>query len=640
MDRNAAKDYVKEKEPDFLEPAKKKVNGHMTYVCPSCGNGSGKNGDGIALDPHHSAQGKRWKCFKCGLSEDIIGLWKLHQNITDNKTAFEGLYSYFKIDLEAPTAPAPKKESPKTEKPEAPKDYAGYYEKCHSQVSQTDYFKKRGLSDEVIKKYKLGYDPNYFDTVTRYYWYAVIIPVTRSSYIVRNTESNKERYRKEGKNQLYLKGNLWEGTQPVFITEGELDALSIIEAGGEAVALGSTNNSNKLIEALGKKRTEKPIILALDNDEAGQRASKELLGSLQGLGYVVMEYNPYGECKDANEALIEDREGLEKAVKIAIEQADKLKNEELEAAKEEYSKTSAAAYIQDFINGIADSVNTPFIPTGFEELDDILEGGLYEGLYIMGAISSLGKTTLALQMCDQIAAAGNDVLIFSLEMARAELMAKSISRLTLLNIIQNNGSAKDAKTTRGITTGSRWVHYSQKEKDIITSCIQAYSTYAGNIYISEGIGDIGVSYVRETVDKHIRITGKKPVVLIDYVQILAPSDVRASDKQNTDKAVLELKRISRDYKIPVIGISSFNRDNYKNAVTMEAFKESGSLEYGSDVLIGLQLLGAGTKDFNPTEAKQKNPRPIELVVLKNRNGATGNKVSFEYYPLFNYFKEI
>ena len=52
------------------------------------------------------------------------------------------------------------------------------------------------------------------------------------------------------------------------------------------------------------------------------------------------------------------------------------------------------------------------------------------------------------------------------------------------------------------------------------------------------------------VGLHKKITGESPVVIIDYLQILAPYSERATDKQNTDKAVMELKRISRDYKIP------------------------------------------------------------------------------------------
>ena len=72
---------------------------------------------------------------------------------------------------------------------------------------------------------------------------------------------------------------------------------------------------------------------------------------------------------------------------------------------------------------------------------------------------------------------------------------------------------------------------------------------------------------------------------------------------------------------------------------MEAFKESGAVEYGCDVLIGLQLKGAEKKDFNPTEEKKKDPRQVELIILKNRQGRVGDKILFSYYPMFNYFED-
>ena len=424
-------------------------------------------------------------------------------------------------------------------------------------------------------------------------------------------------------------------TKPIFIVEGELDALSIIEVGGEAVALGTTTKSKALIELLKAQAPAQALIIALDNDEAGQRASRELTEGLQGLNIPCYSFNPCGQYKDANEALQRDREALT----IAVEEAEHLQDEEAQAQKEAYLKNSTAHYLQSFVNGIADSVDTPYIPTGFKKLDSVLDGGLYEGLYIVGAISSLGKTTIITQIADQIAQAGTDVLIFSLEMARAEIMAKSISRHTLQSVLATGGDIRNAKTARGITTGKRYIDYSQTERDLINSSIMEYSKYAQNIYISEGVGDIGAEQIRETVQKHILFTGKTPVVIIDYLQILAPYSERATDKQNTDKAVMELKRISRDYKTPVIGISSFNRANYKEAVTMEAFKESGAIEYSSDILIGLQLKGAGKKDFDANEAKRKDPREIELVILKNRNGRTGDSLSFNFYPLFNYFEE-
>ena len=175
--------------------------------------------------------------------------------------------------------------------------------------------------------------------------------------------------------------------------------------------------------------------------------------------------------------------------------------------------------------------------------------------------------------------------------------------------------------------------------EAIKQAAARYGEYAGNLYIFEGMGDIGPQAIRETVGDHVRITGRKPVVIIDYLQLLAPHDPRSTDKQNMDRAVMELKRISRDYKISVIAISSLNRQSYNSPVSMEAFKESGAIEYSSDVLIGLQAKGAGEKGFDTDEAKKKNPREIELKIIKNRNGEAGDRLYFEYYKLFNLYRE-
>lgn len=376
--------------------------------------------------------------------------------------------------------------------------------------------------------------------------------------------------------------------------------------------------------------------MALDNDNAGQKATEELGKALEDLSVPFYRLDPYNGLKDANTALLKDR----KAFTEAITQAERIEEEAKDAEREAYLKTSTYNYIVDFMNGVIDGANTPAQPTGFKKLDEVLDGGLYEGLYIIGAITSLGKTTLALQIADQIAQSGQDVLIMSLEMSRYELMSKSISRHTLIDTLSDPaGDIRNAKTNRGITAGARYEHYSEIEKDLIFRSTLAYGKYARHIFIHEGIGDIGTERIKEEIRKHTAYTGKAPVVVIDYLQILAPHDIRATDKQNIDKAVLELKRISRDFKTPIIGISSFNRSSYNEELDLSAFKESGSIEYGSDVLIGLQLKGAGKKDFDSREAKQKNPREVELVILKNRNGRTGDRIDFCYYPLFNYFEE-
>lgn len=183
---------------------------------------------------------------------------------------------------------------------------------------------------------------------------------------------------------------------------------------------------------------------------------------------------------------------------------------------------------------------------------------------------------------------------------------------------------------------------------------EAYKEYENktenHLYFFEGVGDLGIEEVKARVEKHIEKTGNKPVVIIDYMQILAPVDMRASDKQNIDRTVTTLKRLSRDCNLPIIGISSFNRESYNNSVTMASFKESGAIEYSSDILFGLQpadMENAGESSKVKTEnaervdkCKKSDIREVELVILKNRNGKTGDKIKFDFYSKFNHFKEV
>lgn len=662
MDRETAREQLKGDLRSYVEQITRKSKGANMYVCPLCGSGEGHNGTGA----FSIKDGTSWKCFSCNKGGDIFDLIGEYEGIADYTEQLKRAGEIFGITIDSYRSSAREDFSPApeyqkqdkteqythnnihtntyTQQPQtAGADYTDFFLQAHSHIEETDYPQRRGLSKAVIDRFKLGYvsewrHPNVPNAPASP---RLIIPTAKGSYLARDTRAEiPEEQRayskmKVGTIQLFNRKALQEAKKPVFVVEGELDALSIIEVGGEAVALGTTTKVKSLLELLKTKKPEQPLIIALDNDEAGEKAYKELSEGLRGLSIPFYRHNPSGEYKDANEALQGNRE----AFRQAVEEAEHIQDEAEQAQREAYLNTSTAHYLQSFIDGIADSVNTPYIPTGFKGLDAVLDGGLYEGLYIVGAISSLGKTTLITQIADQIAQAGQDVLIFSLEMARAEIMAKSISRHTLQTVLATGGDIRNAKTTRGITTGKRYQSYNRSELELINSSIKAYSEYAQHIFISEGVGDIGAEQIRETVRQHTLFTGNTPVVIIDYLQILAPYSERATDKQNTDKAVMELKRISRDFKTPVIGISSFNRANYSVAVTMEAFKESGAIEYSSDVLIGLQLKGAGKKDFDANEAKKKSPREIELVILKNRNGSTGDRLEFRYYPLFNYFEE-
>ncbi|OJH00175.1 hypothetical protein BL313_11415 [Staphylococcus hominis] len=324
--------------------------------------------------------------------------------------------------------------------------------------------------------------------------------------------------------------------------------------------------------------------------------------------------------------------------------SNKVENEEEKRHKsmlEQYKGANAKDSINSFIKGIKENVNTPPTSTGFPLLDEVLSGGMREGLTVIGAISSLGKTTMIQQIADNVAQSGRDVLFISLEMAKTELMSKSISRETLLEVLENDGNIRNAKTSIGITDASKYENYSDEEHELIYTATKRYAEYAGNIYIVEAFGQIGFQDIRELVKIHYEKTGQAPIVVIDYLQIMKPDDPRATDKSNTDKAVNGLKQISRDFKTTIVAISSLNRESYNRPMSLTAFKESGAIEYSSDVLIGLDftkmLDDANEMDFE--EEKDKVPRNITLTILKNRNGRTGKRINYLYDPRFNYFEE-
>jgi replicative DNA helicase len=628
MDSNKIRGYLS----DYVGRITEKSKGAM-YKCPLCGSGSGNHATGA----FSIKDGVNWKCFSCGEYGDIFDLYGKINNKLNFEEQYKGLSELYNISENQNPHKIEHKQLSTQTLAEAV-DQTEFFLQAQENLHKTNYPQNRGISPETAERFGLGYVEHWkhpkaptAPTSPR-----LIIPTSPYSYLARDVREDipeeQKPYSKSkvGGVHIFNEQALYNTDKPIFIVEGEIDAISIEEVGGRALGLGSVSNTRKLLNLCEIKSPTQPLIIAMDNDKAGMEAECTLLDGCRSLNLPCFVARPYGKYKDANEALQSDRE----AFLAAIRDAERLPFKEEDEQRENYLKTSTANYIQSFLNGIADSVNTPYIPTGFKKLDASLDGGLYEGLYIVGAISSLGKTTLVSQIADQIAKNGTHVLIFSLEMARNEIMAKSISRHTI-----EFGGSQRAKTTRGITTGSRYAGYSKEEKEVILNAVKEYSSYADKIYIKEGMGDIGVKEVRDTVAEHIRFTKKTPIVIIDYLQILAPYNERSTDKQNTDKAVMELKRISRDYKTPVIGISSFNRASYKEAVTMEAFKESGAIEYSSDVLIGLQLKGAGTDGFNATEAKQKDPREIELIVLKNRNGRTGSHINFKFYPKFNYFVE-
>lgn len=663
MDRETARQEIRNNWRQILQgmtsPAKQRVNGEKSYICPICGNGQGSSGDGLTRNPK-SKGGNGLKCFKCDFSGDIIDLYQ-QVNGTDYNTALSLLAGEIGINIDeytptaaedfadsrttTPAAPQshetgaghtdnPAATKSPTEGAETPTDYTAYYKECRERLNDPAalaYLKKRGLSPETAAAYWIGFDPEadpasapggsgqkYHPTPR------LIIPTTKSHYVGRRVDGKEQFTKVNSKGSspgfFNLKALYTQDVQEVFITEGAIDALSIIEQGAAAIATNSTANAEALIKQLEKKRTAATLILCFDNDPSGEKATETIKAGLQRLNISFITANIAAGYKDPNEALTADKEAFAAAIAEAKQRT---------AAKPDNTQYYIDALMGGDINRFKQEIKT-----GFDNLD-AKAGGLYAGLYVLAAISSLGKTSFALQMADQIAEAGNDVLFFSLEQSRLELVSKSIARRTAQK------DREKAVTSLQIRKGYK-----------AEAAAKEYIAAVGDrISIIEGNFNCNVSFIGDYVRQYIRRNNTRPVVIVDYLQILQPAeDKRQTTKEVIDTTITELKRLSREQDITIVAISSVNRANYLTPIDFESLKESGSVEYSADVVLGLQLQCLNDDIFSKEsklkekrakvkEAKAANPRQIELVCLKNRYGIANYSCYFDYYPANDLFVE-
>ena len=332
-----------------------------------------------------------------------------------------------------------------------------------------------------------------------------------------------------------------------------------------------------------------------------------------------------GRYKDPNDALKGDRAAFEAAIQTAEAQT---------AAKPD----NVSNYIDNLMQGeIARLKAAADRKTGFETLDR-KSGGLYPGLYVIAATSSLGKTTFSLQIADNLAAAGHDVLFFSMEQSRLELVSKSLARIT-------------AQQDKETAVSSLTIRKGYAPEALRAAAAQYKETIADRLSIIEGNFNCNISFIGDYIRRYIRRNQCSPIVFIDYLQILQPAEEnrRMTVKETVDNTVTELKRISREHDLTVFIISSVNRANYLTPIDFESLKESGGIEYTADVIWGLQLQCLNDPLFDDPQKKIKekrqkirqekarDPRQIELLCLKNRYGIANFSCGFDYYPAHDLF---
>lgn len=580
-------------------------------------------------------------CFSCGVSYDLFDCWALiNDGVTETKKNSAGKekpvynfntvaseiadhYGYALIgdpanDLYSVEPPLPE---PPAEPAQTSTNFRDQLEAWHANLNQTDYLQKRGITQTTAEIFNLGYSP-----LTN----SIIIPYGQDGYYVQralNPIEKHDRYRFPiGQVRVYNAEALKE-YKTVFIVEGQFDALSIMQESGVGAVATSASQTQLIVKTLQKFKEQDPtinptIILSMDNDRAGQKANRALQRGLEALGFTCYVNPVNGDYKDANEFLVKDREGFRQKLQHVINQPDNWLDKYYADIKQRH----------DYPDNI---------PTGFKNLDDELDGGLQPKLYVLGAVSSLGKTTFALNVADNLAKQGRHVFFFSMESSKREVTDKLLSRASCLS---NGHKWTQLQVSRGA-----WLNNAE-DKEEFDGLFKAFSRYQRFLHIYDN--RVKASQVKDLVngwlDNHP--DEKKPLVVVDYLQILQAEQDNVTDKAKVTDSVSVLSELTKQAEVPVLVISSLNRASYWQDVSFESFKESGEIEYSADVMLGLEFAHReeyitvqknGHVELNKEkfdQRKQEVPRRVEMVILKNRTGKTGGHIFFKYNAMFNSYQ--
>ncbi len=260
------------------------------------------------------------------------------------------------------------------------------------------------------------------------------------------------------------------------------------------------------------------------------------------------------------------------------------------------------------------------VPTGFPSLDRMLMGFREGQLVIIGARPAVGKTSFALNLALNAAAAGYTVGFFSLEMSGKEIAQRLICAHAMLSI---------SDFRMGRISPEQWANINEATQELAKLDIL--------------IDDTPGTTVTEIRAKSRRMlhNKEKAIIILDYLQLVSPPAGRRAESRTVEVSEMSrgLKIMAKELKIPLIALSQLSRQVESRTgkrPQLSDLRESGSIEQDADIVMFLD------RSADESEAARED-RPDEgvtrIVVAKNRSGPIGD-VDLMFLPASTKFYEL
>lgn len=269
------------------------------------------------------------------------------------------------------------------------------------------------------------------------------------------------------------------------------------------------------------------------------------------------------------------------------------------------------------------------IPIGITDIDKALGGGfMRQTLVLLGAAPGAGKTALAQWIFEGMAKSGTTCLYLNLEMSRAQMLARSLSRI----------AAKQGNriTPIKILQGYSW---DWQQEAVVNEAAEEYRENIAQrlIYNPDGVTpnlDSIMSYAESEAKLAEEAGLPAPLLVLDYLQVVTGGQ-REDKVDLIQRTISRLKGYAIQHNTVVFAIMAQNREANRSGISsMESGRDTSNIEYGADILLGLDytrcLPRGNEKGKTSNELTQEEKKYKSLRILKSRFSAAGTQVDFVF----------
>src|SRR5271163_2959734 len=262
------------------------------------------------------------------------------------------------------------------------------------------------------------------------------------------------------------------------------------------------------------------------------------------------------------------------------------------------------------------------LATHYVEFDRMTSGLQESELIIIAARPSIGKTAWAINIAENAAVrGGNVVAVFSLEMSKASLLRRMLASQALVN-------------SKAIQTGMLM-------RDDRTKLINGLEKLMeSKIFIDDTPG-ITLAEMRAKARRLKQQQGQLDLIVIDYLQLMTGSSSNTKGFENRTQEVSAisrgLKALAKEMKVPVVALSQLSRASEQRGgdkkPLLSDLRESGSIEQDADVVCFIHREEYYDRENEDLKGK------AEIIIAKQRNGPTGS-VHLAYIADFTRFENL